>query len=1264
MKNEDKSKSSLLAEIESLNARLRSLESQTGETSSPNWEAETHLFRITAEAAPVGIFIVQGTRFVYVNSALAEATGLDPSDMIGREFWLLVHPDDQAMVRERGQARQRGGTVPGVYEVRFVGAAGQTRWAEFRGTEIQFEGKPAILGFVHDITERKEVERLLETSEKKYRTLIESAGEAIFSVDRNGIFLFMNTEAARQLGGHPDDFVGKSQWDVFPKWLADRQMIKVRKVFETGQGFAREVTTVMQGKEHIHHTTGVPVRNVEGEITSVLGIARDITDLYEARCRLQRSEENYRRFIENLPVGVFQSTPEGKVLSGNPALAHQYGYGSVEEYLTIPAEDTWADPEQRREWVKLVEQKGTVNDYEVRLKRKDGVYIWVSVSAQGVFDDNHKLLFIDGVEVDLTARRKAEEALRRTGESMRALLNAPSQIMLIIDAKGTILALNDAAAKETGLSIEVALGTCAFDHMTDDTASLRKEHFEEVFRTGQPVQFDEYLGERSFETTLYPVFGDDRQVEAIVVSSIDVSDTRRALDDLRESEEKYRNLFENAQAGVLRSTLDGSRLLAVNRHLADILGYSVEELLSIPLYLIWRDSSDRSRLMHLLRENGYVRDFELEVRTRSGECRNVLTSLRLYRDSGIIEGSVIDITERLKSERALRESEELFRAVADTAPVAIVINQGDKVVYANRFAMNAVGMNSSELGKVSFLEFVHPDHQDMVRETSQARQRGEAVPQVYEVKIVARSGEEFWALLSGSPIEYQGKPEALGIAVDITERKQTEETLRLLTHRLSIATESAGIGVWDLDLKKNHLVWDKRMYQMYGVFESEFGGAYETWQRSVHPDDLERVSREVSEAVSRTKDFHTSFRIVVPDGHVRHIEAHALVLGTPDGKPDRMVGVNLDITERKLMVERLRESGERFRRITERSFDAIYHVDMDGMLTYASPAAERIAGYRPDEVIGRHVSEFISEKHLPAVGRALAITATGQVVEGLQFEIIASDGHLVFVEANATPIIHDDRVVATQAIVRDISARRQAEQMLEQAYEEQSRQLRQVAGGIAHDIYNDLFPVSAVIHKLRQRLGRPEDPDRERNLRLLQLMDGAVSRAIDMTETVSFYSKLQRDSAGTSARVRKVLDAVLGLHQGRLDQLVVTAVVEVPDALEVACSERNLNSLLTNLLLNALDAMAASKQPSLSVTARRTNGEVEIVFGDNGSGISPDVLPRIFDPFFSTKPNAGTGLGLAIVKRVVDICGGKVKVNSTVDIGTTFHILLPGDVGT
>ena len=1148
MNNFADSQEDLSEENERLRHEVERLEAIIHSLSAPSVDRQDAEFHSWADVAPIGVFMLSGDRIIYQNATLARLFGVKAEDLQKQPCWDLVHLEATELVKHRYVQRQAGRDVPTVVVAKSIDANGKTIWVEVYETRYRFRNTDVILGFVVDVTGLKEAEQLQAVEAGKYSSLIESAGEAIFTIDRQGIFLFMNGEAASQLGGTPGDFAGKTLWEVFPELLAERQSVAIQSVFDTGKPFSREVPTVLQGQDHIHHTTGVPVLNAMGQITSVLCVARDVTELRSAQRALIESDQMFRALAETAPAVIVIVQGEETVFANQMAMRN-----TALQSPDLSKVNFWdfiaPDFRDKVREIGLARRRGekVPESYEVKVMTAQREIKWALFSGKEIVYKGKLATIV--VALDITELKRLDEEFKAAHNKLRAIVENTSDCILLSD------------------------------------------------ETDSPVYFN------------------------------------------------------SAYARIMKEMLDIEMVPGLKPHTL---------LPDLKERAFWAECHRRVLLGERFTE-------ESVFRPECGPARHFEHSFYPIIESGSVKGFsevTREVTDRKQAEITLRESEELFRAVADTAPVAIVINQGDNMVYANRFALNAVGRTSSDLGKKNFWEFVHPDHQQIVRNIAQARQRGEAVPSMYEVKIVGHSGEERWALLSGSLINHNGKPASLGIAVDITERKRAEETLRLLAHRLSVATESANIGIWDLDLKTNHLVWDNRMYQIYRISESDFGGAFETWQRSVHPDDLDRASREVSEAISSTGGFHTSFRIVVPDGQVRHIEAHASVLRTPDGKPDLMVGVNLDVTERKLVEEEVKESEEKFRRITERSFDAIYHIDVDGMLTYASPAAERLAGYRPDDVIGRHASEFITEKYLPAVGRALAITATGRVVESLQFEIIASDGHPVFVEANATPIIHNDRVVATQTIVRDISARRQAEQMLEQAYEEQSRQLRQVAGGLAHEIYNNLFPLTAAVHKLRQHLDRPDDPAHERNLRLLQLMDEAVSRAIELTETVSLYSKLQHDSAGTSTRVRKVLDAVLEYHQKRIDLLGLKAVVEVPDVLEVACSERNLNSLLMNLLLNALDAMAGTQQPSLSITARRINGKVEITFGDNGLGITPDVLPRVFDPFFSTKPNTGTGLGLAIVKRVVDVCGGEIKVNSAVDIGTTFHIFLPGDVGT
>ena len=150
---------------------------------------------------------------------------------------------------------------------------------------------------------------------------------------------------------------------------------------------------------------------------------------------------------------------------------------------------------------------------------------------------------------------------------------------------------------------------------------------------------------------------------------------------------------------------------------------------------------------------------------------------------------------------------------------------------------------------------------------------------------------------------------------------------------------------------------------------------------------------------------------------------------------------------------------------------------------------QKVIGYRPEDMLGKNVSEFVDEYQLSEAAVGIAEMAQGRSVEGMQLVMTGPSGKKVDVEANSSPVIKDGRIIGSQAIVRDFSERKRAKKMLEQAFEDQSRQLRQVAGGLAHDIYNDLYPLTASLHKLRQRLAGSADPNSDRNL----TPSGAVS---------------------------------------------------------------------------------------------------------------------------------------------------------------------------
>jgi PAS domain S-box-containing protein len=173
---------------------------------------------------------------------------------------------------------------------------------------------------------------------------------------------------------------------------------------------------------------------------------------------------------------------------------------------------------------------------------------------------------------------------------------------------------------------------------------------------------------------------------------------------------------------------------------------------------------------------------------------------------------------------------------------------------------------------------------------------------------------------------------------DITERKKAELDLRLTNQRMSLAADSAGIGIWDLDLVKNELVWDDWMFRLYGVKRDKFSGAYEAWQQGVHPEDLERSTAEVEQAISGEKGFDTEFRIVHPSDGVRHIKANAIIVRDDEGSPLRMIGTNIDITKRKKAEDALRGAEAQLDVAIESISDGFALFDADDRFVFANSA--------------------------------------------------------------------------------------------------------------------------------------------------------------------------------------------------------------------------------------------------------------------------------------------------------------------------------------
>jgi len=391
---------------------------------------------------------------------------------------------------------------------------------------------------------------------------------------------------------------------------------------------------------------------------------------------------------------------------------------------------------------------------------------------------------------------------------------------------------------------------------------------------------------------------------------------------------------------------------------------------------------------------------------------------------------------RRKSIMALQKSEERYRVILKQSPTGILHYDRNLVVtYCNdRFAkiFNApvgrlIGLDMNTLQDQRILPALR-----MAVAGNSGVYVGEYVPTLSVVNC--------WISMSCSPFGDGESESAIAFVEDITERKQAEEfatalerKLSQLNLRLGLAADSARIGVWDYAIPENELVWDARMYALYGVQEADFSGAYEAWQNGLHPNDKWRSDEEIHQALRGEKDFDTEFRVRWPDGEVRYIKANALVVRDAHGKPLRMIGINYDITERKQNEAALKSSEANFRTFFSSIADLLFVLDGNANMVEMNETVLRRLEYTKEELIGQSVLMIHPEARRAEAGAVVAEMLAG-TRDFCPVPVLSKSGVEIQVETRVYPGIWNGQP-ALFGVVKDVTKIKQSEEKFIRAFQ-------------------------------------------------------------------------------------------------------------------------------------------------------------------------------------------------------------------------------------
>lgn len=524
-----------------------------------------------------------------------------------------------------------------------------------------------------------------------------------------------------------------------------------------------------------------------------------------------------------------------------------------------------------------------------------------------------------------------------------------------------------------------------------------------------------------------------------------------------------------------------------------------------------------------------------------------------------------------------------------------------------------------------------------------------------EHQVIRADGTVGWTFSRAIPVlDNTGQIlEWFGAASDITRRKIAEENLRDIRARMENALAVGAIGTWSWDVQLDRFYGDASLAGLFGVSPDDVaGGPLARLMSSIHPDDRDRVARDVEHAVQNCGAYESDYRLVQADGTWRWVTARGNVEADATGRAARFPGVVIDITERKRVeAELLRVTAEAERRkrlyeaILASTPDFVYVFSLDYRVLYANEALATMWGQAGTSSFGKTFSDlgypsWHAEMHMREIDR---VRDTKKPIQG-EVPFNGTYGRRIY-EYIFVPVLGaDGEVEAVAGTTRDVTGRKDMEDELREA----DRKKDDFIALLAHELRNPLAPIRNGLHVMRLAESDPSALAAARNMMDRQL--GHMVRLIDDLLDISRISRNKMQLRRGSILLSDVIDNAVEAVKPLVDAANHTLRVELPPQPVLLDADlTRLAQVFGNLLTNSVKYTPAGGQ--ISLVAQRDGGDVVVAVRDNGIGIPADFLPQIFDMFSQVdrsveRASGGLGIGLALVKGLVEMHGGTVTAKS------------------
>ncbi|MCF6131839.1 PAS domain-containing protein [Flavobacterium wongokense] len=1251
----------------------------------------------------------------------------------GEDFWKEIWKDIKPLIDnalEKGEASWFEDLLLPIYR---NGKMEDVYWTFSYSPVNDESGKPAgVFVTCNETTEKVNLLNHLSESNQRFYNNIRQAPLAMCILKGKDFVVEIANNLMLQIWGKDEaDVLNKPLFEGLPEAREQGFEVLLESVYATGEKFEaneRLVSLPRTGKLENTYLNFVyePLREANGEITGIVASAADVTKQVIDRTKLEETEQKVRALVENAPFAIAVYTGEEmRVELANQAIIDIWGKGNdvIGKTFTeiLPELAGQSVFEQIKEVYSTGKAFHTQNTpLELIVNGKKGTY-YFNYDFTPLYDLSGNIYGVMNTGVDLTelnlAKQKIEEGDTRFRNTVK---QAPVGIIILRGKDYVVEMVNDAYMQIVDFNESEFVGLPLFDSIPEakeSTLSL----MDHVMDTGEPfhgyevtvpLKRNNRLEFCNFDFVYHPLKEDDGSISGMIVTVTDVTEKVASRKKIEESDARFRNTVKQAPVGI--TILRGKDYVVemANDAYLQLVDRKEETFLHKPLF----DSLPevKETVQHLLdgvRETGVAyHGYEVPIPLVRNEQLGTFYFDFLYHplkeDDGSISGIIVtvtEVTEKVQSRKKIERNEERLNIVIEASELGTwELNlKTHEAIYSQRYLEIISGSKEyKKLTHEQLIKYLHPDDLEN-RNKALATALATGILN-YEARLIWDDKSIHWMEGRGKVFyDEENQPiKMVGTIRDITKERDAQLLLVKNEQKFRLLADSMPQHIWTADIEGNLNYFNQSVLDYSGMSLKQI---YEKgWLDIVHPDDRDENIRLWMESIVTGKDFLYQHRFRRFDGIYRWQLSRAIPQKGENGEIQMWVGTSTDIQDQKEFTqelekqvnertkelnnlnETLKQSEERYHLMVEEVQDyAILYLNNEGIVENWNKGAEKIKGYKADEIVGKSFSNFYTpedqKSNLPQYVLNHAAKYGRYVHEGWR---VRKDGTRFWANVVITAVHNESgEIIGYSKMTHDLTFKKEADdkiklnsEILEQKnreLEKMNKELQSFAYISSHDLQEPLRKIQTFADQIAER----ESENLSENAKdKFKRMQNAAKRMQTLINDLLAYSRTNTQEV--KLKKTNLNDIVEEVKEDLKEELQLkNGTIEIGKLGEAEIIPFQFHQLMFNLASNSLKFSRENVPPHITIKGEIVKGKdtdndkldpktkyCHITFSDNGIGFEQQYSDKIFEVFqrlHGKEVYQGTGIGLAIVKKIVDNHNGVITAKGALGQGATFNIYIP-----